>query len=109
VLLADKSSQAAEDVRELNKKLHSTDTTIGKLLGDREFYDRGMALIERADRSVQSMEEIADRVKKGEGTAGKLLSDPMVYDRINNVVESMDVLIKDIKAHPKRYLEFSVF
>lgn len=107
--LADKSTQAADDVRELNKKLTSKESTIGKLLSEREFYDRGMSLIERADKAVGSFEEIANRVNRGEGTAGRLVTEKELYDRMNRMVDSVDALVKDIKENPKRYVKFSLF
>ena len=102
VLLADKSSQAADDVRELNKKLTSHDTTIGKLLGDRELYDKGMAILEKTDRSVKAFEEIAERVNRGEGSAGKLINEQELYNRLNTMVDSVNDLVKDIKENPKK-------
>jgi phospholipid/cholesterol/gamma-HCH transport system substrate-binding protein len=109
VALSEKSAQAAEDMRELNRKLTSKEGTIGKLLADREFYDKGVALIERADQSVRAFEELANRVNSGEGSAGKLIYEQALYDKMNAMVDNMDSLMKDIKAHPKRYLKFSLF
>jgi phospholipid/cholesterol/gamma-HCH transport system substrate-binding protein len=109
VALSEKSARAAEDVHELNGKLTSKEGTIGKLLADREFYDKGIALIERADRSVRALEDVANRVNSGEGSVGKLVSDPALYQKMNKAVDDMDLLLKDIKANPKRYLKFSVF
>lgn len=109
VTLADKSNQAADDVRELNKKLTSKDTTVGKFLTDREFYDKGLALIDRADRSVKSFEEISGRLNRGEGTVGKLLNEKELYNKLDRVVSDLDALVKDIKENPKRYVKFSVF
>ncbi len=109
VALAEKSNQAADDVRELNRKLTSTDGTIGKLLGEREFYDKGMSLMERADNSLKSLENVTNKLEKGEGTAGKLVSDKELYDKMNKAVDSLDLLVKDIKENPKRYVKFSLF
>lgn len=109
VALADKSNQAADDVRELNKKLTSKDTTVGKFLTDREFYDKGLALIDRADRSVKGFEEISVRLNRGEGTVGKLLNEKELYNKLDRVVSDLDALVKDIKENPKRYVKFSVF
>lgn len=109
VELANKSIQAADDVHALNQKLTSKKGSIGKLLGDREFYDKGIALIDRADNSVRSFEDVANRLAKGEGTAGKLVRDQALYDKMNRMVDDMDLLLKDLKANPKRYLKFSVF
>ncbi|HJV64500.1 MAG TPA: MlaD family protein [Geomonas sp.] len=107
--LADKSNQAADDMRELNKKITSPHGTLGKLMQDREMYDKGLALIERADRSVKSLEEVMDRVRQGEGTAGRLLNDQVLYDKMNKAVEDLDLLLNDVKQHPRRYFRFSVF
>ena len=109
VSLVDKSNQAADDVRELNRKLTSSESSIGKFLTDREFYDKGIALIDRADRSVKSFEEITARVNRGEGTVGKLLEDKEVYEKLDRMVDDLDRLVKDIKEHPKRYVKFSLF
>lgn len=109
VALADKSAQAADDVRELNRKLTSSESSIGKFLTDREFYDKGLALIDRADRSVKSFEEITDRVNRGEGTVGKLLNEKDVYEKLDRMVGDLDGLVRDIKANPKRYVNFSLF
>ncbi len=108
-LLADKSTQAADVVSDLNKKITSKDGTIGLLLTDREFYDKGIALISRADSSLRSLEEISEKVKSGDGTAAKLLNDKELYERMNRMVEDVDALVKDFKEQPRKYIKFSVF
>ena len=44
-----------------------------------------------------------------EGTIGKLLTDPSLYDNMNATMRDADSLMIDLKAHPKRYVHFSVF
>jgi len=107
--LADKSIQAADVVSDLNKKITSKDGTIGLLLNDREFYDKGIALLSRADNSVKSIEEVLAKVKNGDGTAAKLVNDKELYDRTNRMVEDLDALVKDFKEHPRKYIKFSIF
>lgn len=107
--LADKSVQAAEDVRELNRKLTSRDGTLGKLINDPEVYDKGLSLLTRADNSVKAIEEISARVNKGEGTLGRTINDKELYERMNRMVDSVDQLVSDIKKNPGRYVKFSLF
>jgi phospholipid/cholesterol/gamma-HCH transport system substrate-binding protein len=109
VSLADKSVRAADDVHELNMKLTSPNSTIGKFVTDREFYDKGIALLDRADNSMKSLEEITGRINSGQGTAGKLISDKELYDRMERVITDLDLLVKDIKENPKKYVKFSLF
>lgn len=109
VAVADKAGGAADEVRELNRKLVAKEGTLGLLLADRGFYDKGITLIDRADRSLSSLEEITTRLQRGEGTAGKLLSDKELYDKLNRMVDDLDLLVRDIKENPKRYVKFSLF
>jgi phospholipid/cholesterol/gamma-HCH transport system substrate-binding protein len=107
--LADKSIQAADDVRDLNKKITSKEGTIGLLLNDREFYDKGISLLNRAESSVKAIEEVSEKVRSGEGTAGRLVNDKALYDKMNNMVDDLEALVKDFKENPRKYIKFSVF
>lgn len=109
VKLADKSSLAADDMRELKKVLTSKENTIGKLLTDKELYDKGVALVTSADSAVKAYEDAAGRLKTKEGTAGKLLNDREAYDKLVTMIESIDALIRDIKANPSKYVKLSLF
>ncbi|NTV48979.1 MAG: MCE family protein [Geobacteraceae bacterium] len=107
--LADKSIQAADDVRDLNKKITSKEGTIGLLLNDREFYDKGISLLTSAESSVKAIEEVTAKVKSGDGTAGNLVNDKLLYNKMNKMVDDLDALVKDFKENPKKYIKFSVF
>jgi phospholipid/cholesterol/gamma-HCH transport system substrate-binding protein len=48
-------------------------------------------------------------VTSKEGTLGLLLNDKTMYQNINATIVSADSLITDLKAHPKRYVHFSLF
>lgn len=109
VAVTDKAGKAADELRDLNRKLTSKDGTFGLLVQDRELYDKGISLIGRADRSLTSLEDVAARLQRGEGTAGKLLSDRELYDKLNLMVDDLDLLVKDIRENPKRYVKFSLF
>ena len=37
------------------------------------------------------------------------MKDPSLYNSLNHTVQSADSLVNDLKAHPKRYVHFSVF
>lgn len=44
-----------------------------------------------------------------DNTLGLFLNDRSVYDNLNGTLQSADSLLIDLKAHPKRYVHFSVF
>ncbi len=107
--LADKSIQAADDVRDLNKKIMSKEGTIGLLLNDREFYDKGISLLTSAESSVKAIEDVTAKLKSGDGTAGKLVNEKVLYNKMDKMVDDLDALVKDFKNNPRKYIKFSVF
>lgn len=49
------------------------------------------------------------KLKSKDNTLGLLLNDTNVYDNLNSTLRNADSLMIDLKAHPKRYVHFSVF
>ncbi|MGB0522714.1 MAG: MlaD family protein [Flammeovirgaceae bacterium] len=60
------------------------------------------ATLAEAKKSMKSINE-------GEGTVGKLMTDKAIYDNMNATIKDLDSLFIDMKAHPGRYVQFSVF
>jgi len=50
-----------------------------------------------------------NKLNNGNGTASKLLSDPAMYTQLQSTIKSVNTLVDDIKVHPKRYINVSVF
>lgn len=49
------------------------------------------------------------KLQSKDNTLGLLLNDSNLHENINRTVQSADSLLTDLKAHPKRYVHFSVF
>lgn len=43
------------------------------------------------------------------GTLGKLMNDQKLYEQLNKAALSLEILLDDIRVHPKRYVNISVF
>ena len=48
-------------------------------------------------------------VEGGEGSVGKLLTDEELYNSLNSAGANLSLLLEDLKAHPMRYVHFSLF
>lgn len=53
--------------------------------------------------------QLMDGLNNGKGTAGQLFTNDSLYINLNNSMASLDLLLKDLKANPKRYIHFSLF
>jgi len=59
--------------------------------------------------TLERTTKLMDGLNKGKGTAGQLLTNDSLYINLNNGIASLDLLLKDVKANPKRYVHFSLF
>lgn len=70
--------------------------------------DLGM-LANRAGQSFTELNILLASLNQGKGTAGQLIANDSLYNGLNRAVASLDSLLVDLKEHPKRYVQVSVF
>lgn len=65
--------------------------------------------ISNTNKTLEETAEILKKINSGEGTFGMLVHNDTLYHNLENASESLDVLLKDLKERPKRYVHFSLF
>ena len=68
-----------------------------------------VALTESVNKTLENVEEMTKKLNSNEGTLGLLMRDATLYNNLSSTAASADSLLIDFKAHPKRYVHFSVF
>jgi phospholipid/cholesterol/gamma-HCH transport system substrate-binding protein len=96
-MLSDKSNKLGTTLDNLQ--------TITDTLAAADLYKTVTNLKSTLERTSQLM----DGINKGKGTAGQLFTNDSLYKSLNNGIASLDSLLKDVKANPKRYVHFSLF
>jgi phospholipid/cholesterol/gamma-HCH transport system substrate-binding protein len=59
--------------------------------------------------AISRMKAAISKISSPDGTLGALINDRGLYNKIHDVVLSAEILLDDLRAHPKRYVNFSVF
>lgn len=67
------------------------------------------ATMAKVNSTLDNVEELTSSLANKEGTIGLLLRDPSLYWNLTNTMRDADSLMIDLKAHPKRYVHFSIF
>ena len=59
--------------------------------------------------AVSQLKSTMAKISSNDGTLGALINDRQLYNRLNDAVLSAEILIDDLRTHPKRYVNVSVF
>jgi phospholipid/cholesterol/gamma-HCH transport system substrate-binding protein len=65
--------------------------------------------LNQLNKNMDELSILMNDVNKGKGSLGKLMKDEELYNKLNATANSADLLLKDMKENPKRYVSFSVF
>lgn len=63
----------------------------------------------RMDSLLASAKQVTDKANRGDGTAAMLLNDRKLYEDTRATVQSLRELVEDMKKHPKKYINLSIF
>ena len=65
--------------------------------------------IDNFETTLIKLNGLLANLEEGKGSMGKLLKDEQLYNNIESSTKEIELLIKDLKEHPKRYVHFSLF
>lgn len=58
---------------------------------------------------VSELKRTISKISSKDGTLGALINDKQLYNKLYDAVLGAEILIDDLRAHPKRYVNFSIF
>jgi phospholipid/cholesterol/gamma-HCH transport system substrate-binding protein len=65
--------------------------------------------LDNANKAVADLQASINKINEGHGSLSLLLNDDKLYKNLSDASDNMNKLFIDLKAHPKRYVSFSVF
>lgn len=91
-----------------NNKLNNTLANIEKTTDNLSKADIDGA-VNSLKTSVDKLDSVMNKINSSEGSLGSFINDKELYNNINNTVRSLNTLMDDLRVHPKRYVNISVF
>lgn len=61
------------------------------------------------NKAIADLDQAVQKINKGEGTIGQLMTNEQLYKEIEKAARDLNLLLEDIKANPKKYVNVSVF
>ncbi len=100
---------------EVAQTMQSTVRSMKPTIKNLETFSDSLAALEmnqtlvKAQETFENMSNIMAKINEGQGTMGQLINNDSLYMNLEAVTKDMDLLLIDMKEHPKRYVHFSLF
>lgn len=91
-----------------NEKLTQTMTNVEAATGKFAKLDLETTLT-NLNGTVSELKSIMTKANSDKGTLGLLMNDPKLYNNLNATSNKLNLLLDDLRLHPKRYVNVSVF
>lgn len=108
-------AKSVENVADVTSNIKKSNDSITKMIGNLTKVTRELSEAE-IGQTVQTLDQAANQLKTllknindGNGTLGKLTKDDVLYKNLSSTSNSLNILLQDIRMHPKRYVQLSVF
>ena len=90
------------------KNVNQTTANLAQLTQDLNKLDL-QGTFDKVSHTMSNVEELTDKMKRTDNTLDLLLNDTLLYNNLNETVGSANLLLKDLKEKPSRYVHFSIF
>jgi phospholipid/cholesterol/gamma-HCH transport system substrate-binding protein len=67
------------------------------------------ATMQKVDSTLYNVEQLTAKLHRTDNTVGLFFNDPSLYENLSSTASNAAQLLEDLKAHPKRYVHFSLF
>ena len=65
--------------------------------------------MDKLNTTLANLQTLSEQLNDKNSSLGKMMNDRELYDNANHAIASLDSLLMDIKANPKRYINVKVF
>ncbi len=112
---AGKVDDIVTDVHGLTATIHQNDDKINNMIANLDRISEELAGekvqqgINDAVSALAKLDTLLTNINQGNGTMGQIMVNDSLYHNLKNSLNSLDLLLTDLKANPKKYINVTVF
>jgi phospholipid/cholesterol/gamma-HCH transport system substrate-binding protein len=64
--------------------------------------------VDNLNTTILQLKTLVTNLNEGKGTLGKVMKDDELYTKVDSAIGNLNILLKDVKARPYRYIDINV-
>jgi phospholipid/cholesterol/gamma-HCH transport system substrate-binding protein len=111
----DALAHAIGNADRITSNLANNNENIDKTLGNLKLTTDKLAqapineAVKNIDAMASNLNEVSRKINNNEGSLGLLVNDKELYNNLNGTLAELSKLSADLKAHPSRYINLTIF
>lgn len=108
-------AKSLNNVNSFTANLNSNNNKVDSILENSKVFSQKLSEIDLAktldtlNAAINSFKQGAEKITSKDGSLGLLLNDKSLYDNLESTSNKINILLDDIRVHPRRYVNISVF
>ena len=108
-------AKSVENIAGISGNLKNNNDSITMIIGNLTKVSRDISnseignTIKQLENASVNLNQILNGIKEGKGSLGMLTKDEALYKNLTSTSNSLNILLQDLRLHPKRYVQVSVF
>lgn len=108
-------AKSVDNIAGISGNLKNNNDSISMIIGNLTKVSRDISnaeignSIQQLETAAVNLNQILNSIKEGKGSLGKLTKDETLYNNLISTSNSLNILLQDLRLHPKRYVQVSVF
>jgi phospholipid/cholesterol/gamma-HCH transport system substrate-binding protein len=103
------------NMKTFTSNLNSNNKSLDSIMESTKVFSRKLAAInlqqtlDTLNVAIDNFKAGSEKINSKDGSLGLLLNDKTLYNNLEATSNKINILLDDIRVHPKRYVSFSVF
>ncbi len=103
------------NARDITANIRANNDSISIIISNAKQFSDNLArlaiqpTIDSLNAVISNLKKTVARINSKDGTLGALINDRALYNKLNDLILSGEILVDDLRAHPKRYVNLSIF
>ena len=103
------------NVNAITGNLKNQNREIEEILGNANTFSNDLAqlriekTLDSLNATIAELRQVIGKISNPDGSLGAMINDRQLYNKLKDVMLSAEILLDDIRVHPKRYVNISVF